>query len=100
MNGDCFCFVGYELGCFEVQEARPSLFSVTDNHMTSHTCISECFYQVCIDFQCGLTFSGGLRSAILTHQSLKVREAKCIPGDPAITCPGLFKGSRSPLVLA
>ena len=35
-----------------------------------------------------------------SHQSLKVREVKCIPGDPAITCPVLFKGSRSPLLLA
>ena len=25
---------------------------------------------------------------------------KCIPGDPAITCPVLFKGSHSPLLLA
>ena len=33
-------------------------------------------------------------------QSLKVRKVKCIPGDPAITCPVLFKGSRSPLSLA
>ena len=29
-----------------------------------------------------------------------MREVKCIPGDPAITCPVLFKGSRSPLLLA
>ena len=35
-----------------------------------------------------------------SHQSLKVREVKCIPRDPAITCPVLFKGSRSPLLLA
>ena len=27
-----------------------------------------------------------------SHQSLKVHEVKCIPGDPAITCPVLFKG--------
>ena len=66
MNGDCFCFVGYELGCFEVQDARSSLFSVTDILMTSHICIRECFKQVYIDFQCGLTFSGDLSSAILT----------------------------------
>ena len=32
-----------------------------------------------------------------SRQSLKVREVKCVPGDPAITCPVLFKGSRSPL---
>ena len=25
---------------------------------------------------------------------------KCVPGDPAITCPVLFKGSHSPLLLA
>ena len=35
-----------------------------------------------------------------SHQSLKVREVKCIPGDPATTCPVLFKGSCSPLLLA
>ena len=35
-----------------------------------------------------------------SHQSLKVREVKCVPRDPAITCPVLFKGSRSPLLLA
>ena len=32
-----------------------------------------------------------------SHQILKVREVKCVPGDPAITCPVLFKGSRSRL---
>ena len=35
-----------------------------------------------------------------SRQSLKVREVKCVPRDPAITCPVLFKGSRSPLSLA
>ena len=35
-----------------------------------------------------------------SRQSLKVREVKCVPGDPAIMCPVLFKGSRSPLSLA
>ena len=35
-----------------------------------------------------------------SHQGLKVREVKCIPGDPAITCPVLLKGSCSPLLLA
>ena len=32
--------------------------------------------------------------------SLKVREALRVPGDPAIMHPSLFKGARSPLVLA
>ena len=27
-----------------------------------------------------------------SRQSLKVREVKCIPGDPTTTCPVLFKG--------
>ena len=35
-----------------------------------------------------------------SHQGLKVCKMKCVPGDPAITCPVLFKGSRSPLLLA
>ena len=35
-----------------------------------------------------------------SHQSLKVREVKCVPGDPATTCPVLFKGSCSLLSLA
>ena len=35
-----------------------------------------------------------------SHQGLKVREVKCIPRYPAITCPVLFKGSRFPLLLA
>ena len=35
-----------------------------------------------------------------SHQSLKVREVKCVPGDPTIMCPVLFKGSHSPLLLA
>ena len=35
-----------------------------------------------------------------SHQSLKVRKVRCIPGDPAITCPVLFKGSHSLLSLA
>ena len=35
-----------------------------------------------------------------SRQSLKVNEVKCIPGDPALTCPVLFKRSRSPLSLA
>ena len=34
-----------------------------------------------------------------SRQSLKVREVKYIPGDPTITCPVLFKGSRSLLSL-
>ena len=34
-----------------------------------------------------------------SRQSLKVREVKCIPGDPATTCPVLFKGSCSPAVI-
>ena len=32
--------------------------------------------------------------------SFKVYETACVPRDPAITCPGLFKGARSPSVLA
>ena len=32
-----------------------------------------------------------------SRPSLKVREVKCIPRDPATTCPVLFKGSHSPL---
>ena len=35
-----------------------------------------------------------------SRPSLKVREVKCVPGDPAVTCPVLFKGSRSRLSLA
>ena len=35
-----------------------------------------------------------------SRQSLKVRAVKCIPRDPATMCPVLFKGSRSPLLLA
>ena len=35
-----------------------------------------------------------------SHQSLKVHEVKCVPRDPALTCPVLFKGSCSPLSLA
>ena len=34
-----------------------------------------------------------------SRPSLKVREVKCVPGDPAITCPVLFKGSCSLLVI-
>ena len=35
-----------------------------------------------------------------SRQSLKVREVKCVPVDPPIMCPVLFKGSCSPLSLA
>ena len=35
-----------------------------------------------------------------SHQGLKVREVKCVRGDPATMCPVLFKGSHSPLLLA
>ena len=35
-----------------------------------------------------------------SRQSLKVHEVTCIPRDPAIMCPVLFKGSHSPLSLA
>ena len=35
-----------------------------------------------------------------SRQSSKVREVKCIPGDPATTCPVLFKGPCSLLLLA
>ena len=35
-----------------------------------------------------------------SRQSLKVHEVKCVPGDPATTCPVLFKGSCSLLLLA
>ena len=34
-----------------------------------------------------------------SRENLKVHEAVYIPGDPAIMCPSLFKGSRSLLVL-
>ena len=45
------------------------------------------------DFECQSVIVGSSR------QSLKVREVKCIPGDPATMCPVLFKGSRSLLLL-
>ena len=32
--------------------------------------------------------------------NLKVREVKCVPGDPGTMCPVLFKGSHSLLLLA
>ena len=32
--------------------------------------------------------------------NLKVREVKCVPGDPTTMCPVLFKGSCSLLLLA
>ena len=35
-----------------------------------------------------------------SRQILKVREVKCVPGDPATTYPVLFKGPHSPLLLA
>ena len=35
-----------------------------------------------------------------SHQSLKVCKVKCIPRGPATTCPVLFKGSCSLLLLA
>ena len=35
-----------------------------------------------------------------SHVSLKVREAACVPRDPTIMSPGLFKGARSLSVLA
>ena len=35
-----------------------------------------------------------------SHPSLKVHEVKCVPGDPTLTCPVLFKGSHSLLLLA
>ena len=35
-----------------------------------------------------------------SHPSLKVHKVKCIPRDPALTCPVLFKGSYSLLLLA
>ena len=34
-----------------------------------------------------------------SRPSLKVREVKCVPGDPATMCPVLFKGSLLPAVI-
>ena len=34
-----------------------------------------------------------------SRQNLKVREVKCIPGDPTIMCPVLFKGVPLPTVI-
>ena len=34
-----------------------------------------------------------------SRQSLKVHEVKCVPGDPTITCPVLFKGVLLPAVI-
>ena len=60
-------------------------------------CVVKCLYFLVRHRVCKITLLfclGGSR------QSLKVREVKCIPGDPATTCPVLFKGSRSLLLLA
>ena len=60
-------------------------------------CVVKCSYFLvrhCVSKITLLFCLGGSR------QSLKVREVKCIPGDPATMCPVLFKGSRSLLLLA
>ena len=60
-------------------------------------CMVKCLYFLVQHRVCKITLLfclGGSR------QSLKVREVKCIPGDPATMCPVLFKGSCSLLLLA
>ena len=60
-------------------------------------CVVKCSYFLvrhCVSKITLLFCLGGSR------QSLKVREVKCVPGDPATTCPVLFKGSHSLLLLA
>ena len=60
-------------------------------------CIVKCSYFLVRHCVCKIMllfcFSG-------SRQSLKVREVKCVPGDPTTTCPVLFKGSHSLLLLA
>ena len=60
-------------------------------------CVVKCSYFLVRHRVCKITLLfcfGGSR------QSLKVREVKCIPRDPATMCPVLFKGSHSLLLLA
>ena len=60
-------------------------------------CVVKCLYFLvwhCVSKITLLFCLGG------SCQSLKVREVKCVPRDPATTCPVLFKGSRSLLLLA
>ena len=60
-------------------------------------CVTKCSYLLVRHLVSKLTLLfclGGSR------QSLKVCWVKCVPGDPATTCPVLFKGSRSLLLLA
>ena len=60
-------------------------------------CVVKCSYLLvrhCVSKITLLFCLGG------SHQSLKVCEVKCLPGDPATTCPVLFKGSCSLLLLA
>ena len=52
-------------------------------------CVVKCSYFLvrhCVSKITLLFYLGG------SCQSLKVREVKCVPGDPATTCPVLFKG--------
>ena len=60
-------------------------------------CVVKCSYFLVRHRVYKITFLFCLGSS---RQSLKVREVKCIPRDPATTCPVLFKGSRFPLSLA
>ena len=60
-------------------------------------CMVKCSYFLVRHCVCKITLLfcfGGSR------QCLKVCEVQCVPRDPAITCPVLFKGSSSLLLLA
>ena len=60
-------------------------------------CVVKCSYFLVRHRVCKITLLFCFGSS---HQSLKVREVKCVPGDPATRCPVLFKGSCSLLLLA
>ena len=82
---------------YENSEGGPPCNSMPLVRLWLTICVLKCSYFLVRHRVSKVTLLFCLGSS---RQSLKVRKVKCVPGDPATTCPVLFKGSHSLLLLA